>query len=204
PRQRDARVDAEFAVDALHVLAHCVAAQMQPLADLAIRETVHDERRDFTLARRQRKERPCGPLGTLPVELEHRDQRSALARQPARIPVQPAGAPVDELDIDVTGEADATLTGGRDQPVQPFLPSLKLRQQPPSSLVEAKLERLRIADHDRTPRKLERGPRPLELPPEILPRADTLDRDTDQAAESLPPSEPHPRNSLDPVRWSRN
>src|SRR5262249_25471390 len=130
PRKRDARVDAEFAVDALHVLAHCVAAQMQPLADLAIRETVHDERRDFTLARRQRKERPCGPPRTLPVELEHRGQRSALARQPARIPVQPAGAPVDELDIDVTGEADATLTGGRDQPVQPFLPSLSCASSP--------------------------------------------------------------------------
>src|SRR5262245_33466578 len=31
----------------------------------------------------------------------------------------------------------------------------------------------------------ERGPRPLELPPEILPRADTLHRDTDQATECL-------------------
>src|SRR4030095_6703841 len=122
---------------------------------------------------------PGGSPGGLTVELEHREQRPALARQPARIPVQAASTPVDELDVDVTGETDTHLTGRRDQPVQPFLPSLDLRQHPPRRIVQAQLERLRIAEHDRTPRQLQRRPSPLELPLEILPRPNTLDRHAD-------------------------
>jgi hypothetical protein len=89
-----------------------------------------------------------------------------------------------ELDIDAVGEAGRGVRGRRGQPVEPLLPVPNLGQQPPRRLVQARLQRLRIADHDRAPGELERGPRPLELLLEILLHPDILHHDADQAARA--------------------
>jgi hypothetical protein len=89
-----------------------MAAQVQPLGDLAVRETINDQRRDLALAGRQGHQRPGRPPGPLAVELEHRDQGAALARQTTRIPAEPASTPARELDLHAAGEAGGVSGGG--------------------------------------------------------------------------------------------
>src|SRR4029450_10952274 len=84
---------------------------------------------------------------------------------------------------------------------RPLPPPPELCNQPPRRPVRPQLERPRIADHDRAPGELERGPSTLELKPDPPAGANPPPRAPDQAAERL--RQPHLTRAVAAIRLAR-